>query len=154
MQILKNGFTAEEAKFLKKIGEDSYSNEKGKENSSSDEKENPSPKEKSDPFSKEEVRIEKYWKYNALREEILFLINLLHLPETKHQIINPENHEVINNLVILIYSQFKIFKNESYSKEFFKADSTLSKLCNINVGFKSYYLISRLWNNNDLPSFN
>ncbi|CAI2361557.1 unnamed protein product [Moneuplotes crassus] len=93
-------------------------------------------------------------KRNLLKQEVLCLINSLILENTSHEIQTPENYEVLNNLMILNYVQFRIYKDRSYTLEPFRPDSSLSKVYNINLGFQCYYLIAKLWNNNGQPNYN
>ncbi|CAI2383161.1 unnamed protein product [Moneuplotes crassus] len=88
-------------------------------------------------------------KYSLLKQEVLWLLNCLVIYNTEHEIRASENHEVIDNLMVLNYVKFIIYRGQTNDPIIFKTDCKLSEVYNINVGFQSYYLIARLWDNNN-----
>ncbi|CAI2385590.1 unnamed protein product [Moneuplotes crassus] len=138
IEILKNGFSCEEVEFMKNVN-----------------------KESSFQIMKNEIdedQIEpiltRSHLFNLLKQEVLCLINSLLLPTTMHQINPQENYQIINDLMVISYIQFKFYRDESYVSELFDENSKLYKTYNINVGFQCYYLIAQLWGNNGQPNFN
>ncbi|CAI2371227.1 unnamed protein product [Moneuplotes crassus] len=109
---------------------------------------------KKDAKAEESKSIKEIRALNELKHEILRMINALVFPSTEHQIKSLKNEEIINNIMILNYTQFRIFKDDMYTQELVNKYSSLSKVYNINLGFQSYYLISKLWDNNGIVPSN
>ncbi|CAI2384151.1 unnamed protein product [Moneuplotes crassus] len=138
MEILQNGFSEEEVKFLTKVQKDScfkiMSNE-------------------IEEYQKP-IDLQRFQKYNLLKQEVLCMLNLLLLPTTKHHIQNQDNYAIVNNLMVLNYVQFRICYGQIYSSKLSNSESELAKIYNINLGFQCYYLINKIWNNNGQPDSN
>jgi len=100
------------------------------------------------------INIRSSKKHNLLKEEVLWFLNCLLIQSTEDEVKMVDNYDVINSLMVLNYAQYKIYKGRDYDLELFKPDSKLSEAYNINVGFRCYHLISKLWGNNKLPQSN
>ena len=53
------------------------------------------------------------------------MINALVFPDTAYQITSIENEKIINDLMIINYTQFRIFKDDNYAQVLFDKDSDL-----------------------------
>lgn len=137
IEILRAGFSMNEVQYIKRIG-----------------KETTFMVGRDQQIDNPKVISERNRKRNLLKQEVLELISSLILENTGYEIQTPENYEVFNNLMILNYVQFRIYKDKSYTLEPFRLDSSLSKMYNINLGFQCYYLIAKLWDNNGQPNCN
>ncbi|CAI2385843.1 unnamed protein product [Moneuplotes crassus] len=92
---------------------------------------------------------------NLFKEKILTIINRIASVGKQEELLDLEEwKETINSLMILNYVQFRVLKYDYFTSDLLDKDSSISKIYNVNVGFQCYYLVDKLWKNNDLPSSN